>query len=92
MGVNSDEDREKLKQTIQEQKLNWRSFWDYSETDGIAGPIAKQWQIQGWPTIYVIDADGIIRFKNVRGEKLERAVEHVLSEMGHVVDLSTVGK
>ena len=32
-------------------------------------------------TIYVIDAKGVIRFKNVRGEKMDAAVDKLLAEM-----------
>ena len=35
----------------------------------------------GWPTIYVLDARGVIRYKNVRGEALDQAVDALLAEM-----------
>jgi hypothetical protein len=38
--------------------------------------------VQGWPTIYVLDAKGVIRFKNPRGEKLGQVVDELLAEMG----------
>ena len=34
----------------------------------------------GWPTIYVIDSKGLIRYKNVRGEKMDAAVDTLLKE------------
>ena len=39
------------------------------------------------PTIYVIDKDGVIRFKNVRGRLLDEAIETLLGEMGEKVKL-----
>ena len=33
------------------------------------------------PTIYVVDAKGVIRFKNVRGEAMDKAVDQLLKEM-----------
>ncbi len=33
------------------------------------------------PTVYVIDAKGMIRFINVRNKKLEEAVESLLAEL-----------
>jgi len=66
IGVNSDRDREQLKQTVKEKKLTWRSFWDGGSTQG---PIATAWNIQGWPTTYVIDHEGVIRAKNAHGDK-----------------------
>ena len=46
-----------------------------------SGPISTRWNVSGWPTIYVIDAEGRIRFKNVRGEKMDAAVDELLKEM-----------
>jgi hypothetical protein len=78
IGVNSDTDKEKLKKRMTEEKITWRSFWN--GPDGTEGPIAKAWNVRGWPTIYVLDSKGTIRFKNLRGEQLEKAVEELLKE------------
>src|SRR4051812_28532311 len=77
VGVNSDESREKLKKVLEKEKITWRSFWN----GGTGGPISKQWNVHGWPTIYVLDAGGIIRHKNLRDKQLEEAVEKLLKEM-----------
>ena len=37
--------------------------------------------MQSWPTIYVLDGTGKIRFKNVRGEAMDKAVDELLKEM-----------
>jgi hypothetical protein len=78
IGVNSDKDREALKQTMLDEKITWRSFWNGGST---SGPISTRWNVSGWPTIYVIDAEGRIRFKNVRGEKMDAAVDELLAEL-----------
>jgi|SRR5215203_3679688 len=57
LGVNSDDDREQLKETIAKEKLTWRSFWDGGST---SGPIASRWNVSGWPTLYLIDHTGTI--------------------------------
>ena len=79
LGVNSDTDRNKLKGTLKEENITWRNWWDGG---GTSGPIASQWNVHGWPTIYVVDAKGVIRFKNVRGEKMDEAVDKLLKEIG----------
>lgn len=61
LGVNSDTDRESLKETLREEEITWRSFWD-SDT---SGPIASAWEIQGWPSVFLIDHKGIIRARSV---------------------------
>ena len=85
IGVNSDRDREKLKETLKKKDITWRSFWNGPE--GTRGPISKKWNVRGWPTIYVLDAEGKIRFKNVRGEKMDEAIQELLAEIDVKVDL-----
>ena len=34
----------------------------------------------GWPTIYLIDAKGIIRYKDVRGKEMDDAIELLVQE------------
>ena len=43
--------------------------------------IAEDWGVYGFPTIFVLDAEGKIRFKDVRGEGLDEAVKQLLDEM-----------
>ena len=74
IGVNSDRDREKLKQRIKEENITWRSFYAGSTR----GPIPKRWNVSGWPTIYVLDHKGVIRAKGVRGPQLEEWIEKLV--------------
>ena len=77
IGVNSDRDREKIKQRMKEENITWRSFWNGGGTNG---PISTRWNVSGWPTIYVIDHKGVIRAKNVRGPQLEKWIEQLVQE------------
>ena len=79
IGVNSDGDLDKLRPRLEEEQITWRSFWN--GPDGTGGPISRAWNVRGWPTIYVLDAQGVIRFKNVRGEAMDKAVDELLAEM-----------
>jgi hypothetical protein len=79
IGVNSDRDKAKLKPRLEEENITWRSFWNGPQ--GTSGPISKAWNVRSWPTIYVLDHKGVIRYKNVRGEKMDEAVETLLAEM-----------
>ncbi len=78
LGINSDP-RENLKKAMEREKITWRSWWDGGSSDG---PIAKKWNVHGWPTIYVLDHKGTIRYKDVRDKQLEEAVETLLKEVG----------
>src|SRR6476620_11819945 len=77
LGINSDSDREKLKEVMRKEQIAWRSWWDGGST---GGPIASRWNVHGWPTVYVLDAKGVIRYKNVREKALDEAVDALLRE------------
>ena len=77
LGVNSDP-KEHLKQVIKKESMTWRSWWDGGDTEG---PIQKAWNIHSWPTTFVLDGKGVIRFKDVRDQQMEDAVEALLKEM-----------
>ena len=79
IGVNSDADLDKLRPRLEEEQISWRSFWNGPK--GTEGPISTAWNVRGWPTIYVIDHKGVIRYKGVRGEKMDEAVDTLLEEM-----------
>ena len=78
IGVNSDRDLDKLRPRLEEEQITWRSFWNGPE--GTGGPIAKDWDVMGWPTIYILDGNGIIRERNKRNEAMEEAVMALLEE------------
>ncbi|MGF1579433.1 MAG: TlpA family protein disulfide reductase [Gemmataceae bacterium] len=78
LGINSDRDREKLKKVLKDKKLTWRSWWNGGST---RGPISTAWKVTGWPTIYVLDEEGVIRYRNVRGPAMDKAVDELLAEL-----------
>ena len=77
LGINGDQDSATAKRAVREREINWRSWWDASAKNE---PISKTWNVRGWPTGYVIDQKGIIRYKNLKGRELEEAVEQLLQE------------
>jgi len=76
IGVNSDPDKDKLRPRLAEENITWRSFWDRDTS----GPIATAWNVQGWPTVYVLDHEGKIRYRDVQGEQLDAAIEKLIAE------------
>jgi hypothetical protein len=79
VGVNSDPDLALLKKRMTEENITWPSFWNGPK--GTYGPISAKWNVKGWPTIYVLDHKGVIRFRGVRGEEMDKAVDELLAEM-----------
>ena len=45
------------------------------------GPIAKRWNVHSWPTIYILDNEGVIRYRDPSGEALEKAVNELLAKI-----------
>jgi hypothetical protein len=76
LGINTDEDRESLPAKIQKEQINWRSWWDASTT----GPITTKWNVRAFPSYYVLDHRGIIRYSNVYGKALDEAIDTLLQE------------
>jgi len=78
LGVNCDDgvDLPKVKAAMAKNKVTWPSFRD----GGKSGPIASAWNVHNWPTIYVLDPKGVVRFRNVRGQALVEAVDALIHE------------
>ena len=53
---------------------------DYASIFGGA-QIASDWGVSAFPTMFILDAEGKIRFKGVRGEALDEAVQELLDEI-----------
>ena len=80
LGVNSDESLTIAIDAKKEERLDYRAWWDGHGEDPRKGPIATAWNITGWPTIYIIDDRGVIRFKGKRHEEMITAVKQLLEE------------
>jgi peroxiredoxin len=76
VGVNSDADRAVARKAYQDNGLAFRSFWDGAR----GGPIATAWEVIGWPTTYVLDGEGVIRFVDLRQEPLLSGVAELIDE------------
>ncbi len=77
VSISADEEKETLTNFLAKEKMPWTHWWS-----GSSGGILEDWDVQYYPTIYVIDAKGIIRHKDLRGAELEKAVEELLVEAG----------
>ena len=77
IGINSDGGRSALNKILTEQKISWRHFVD-GDTNG---PISTKWNVRGWPTIYILDSKGVIRYRDLRDKEMENAVVKLLNEV-----------
>jgi len=76
VSVSADDQKETLTKFLEKEKMPWTHLWS-----GASGGFIDEYQIDSYPTIYVLDAKGIIRYKHVRNEELANAAETLLKEM-----------
>jgi thiol-disulfide isomerase/thioredoxin len=74
VSISADEKKETLTNFLAKEKMPWTHWWNGSE-----GGIIDRWEIEYFPTIYVIDRQGVIRHKDLRGAELEKAVNALLA-------------
>ena len=79
VGVNSDDKLEVAKKGKIDSRLPYRTWWDGHGEKKTEGPIAMAWGVSGWPTTYVLDKDGVIRFAGLRHEDLLKAVAQLMA-------------
>lgn len=61
IGVDGDAVPEDARRAVEHEKMTWPSFWNGK--DGSKGPITSAWDVSDWPTVFVLDAQRVIRFK-----------------------------
>ena len=77
IGVNSDP-KDKVLAALERENITWRSWWDGGKT---GGPIAKEWDVQGWPTLFLIDHKGVIHKEwlgSPSNDVLDAAIEELV--------------
>lgn len=84
IGVNGDGVLADAQRAVAHEQMTWPSFWNGK--GGSDGPISSAWNISGWPTVYVLDANGIIRLKfegygDVTSNILNGSVEVLMKEL-----------
>lgn len=75
LGINSDPDRSVLKERFKEEKITWPNI-----CEGSGGAISKQFNVRMYPTVFVLDHEGIIRHRNLRDAELDRAVNELIKK------------
>jgi len=73
--VMADTDVRTVRQSQGKKEITWLALWD-----GPSGPIATSWNVQAFPTIYVLDAGGVIRARDLGAIDLPEVVGRLLKE------------
>jgi len=83
VGVSADEEKETAKDFLARNKLPWNQWWSGNESG-----MVDDWNVKSFPSIYVIDAKGVIRldpdgfydFGEDRDKKLAELVNDLVKE------------
>jgi len=57
LGVASDEDPARFRELSKQNNVSWPSVWD----GGRSGPVARSYNVRVFPTLYLIDSQGVIQ-------------------------------
>jgi peroxiredoxin len=76
IGINCDYSRKSLESTLHESQITWPTIYD-----GRNGVLAREWNVQGTPTRYVLDHHGIIRYRGNDVTRLEETVRDLIKKL-----------
>ena len=75
VSISADDELKTLRDFLAKEPMPWTHWWP-----GLGAKFFDDWNIQHYPTIYVLDPKGVIRYTEIRGEELEKAVNTLLKE------------
>src|SRR5262249_45278525 len=83
VSISADEEPKKVQDFLKKNPMPWTHWFN-----GPEGGAIDDWEIDGFPTIIVVDARGVIRFKDdvekpvlVREKELDAAVDKLVKEV-----------
>lgn len=76
ISISVDEEKETVEKFHKKKPMPWVHWFN-----GHEGGVLDSWNVNSFPTIYVIDSNGIIRAKNIREKELDKKVDELLEEM-----------
>ncbi|RMF80983.1 MAG: TlpA family protein disulfide reductase [Planctomycetota bacterium] len=76
LGINSDSDRSGLKERFEKEGVTWPQIYE-----GNSRAISEKWNVRAYPTLYVIDQQGVIRKRGFLPEpEIAKAVKELLAK------------
>src|SRR5438067_12082404 len=75
LGVNCDQERETLQLVSYRDRITWRNWWN-----GEREQYTREYGVRSFPATFVLDGQGVIRYRNLRGPELDAAVEGLVRE------------
>ena len=73
----ADKEKATVETFLKTTEMPWAHWWAGGEGDELRAAL----HIRSYPTIFVLDGRGVIRYKGVRGKKMDEAVDALLAEL-----------
>jgi thiol-disulfide isomerase/thioredoxin len=89
LGVDCDRDKGEARKVMERERMTWPSWFDGTPGEG---PIVARYHIRGYPTVFVFDARGIIRSKNVSFTSVDTIIYESLKEVSQPSRAGSVAK
>jgi thiol-disulfide isomerase/thioredoxin len=75
VSISGDDDKETVENFIKKNPMPWTHWFN-----GPDGGVVEDWNVKYFPTIFVLDTKGVIRYKDLREKELDDAVEILVRE------------
>ena len=79
LGVNCDYTPQDARAVIARESITWPNWFDGDPR--LEAPIKTRYHLQGLPAVFLLDAHGVIRAKNLRGQAFRDTIETMVKEL-----------
>ena len=76
LGVDCEANKDQARGAMARERMTWPNWYDGAPG---TGPIARRYQVQGYPSVFILDAKGVIRGRGA--VQLHQAVDKLLEQM-----------
>ena len=76
IGIDTDRDLASFKEQCKRQGITWRNSFQGST----AGPLCRAWGVFKFPTLYILDGKGVIRYVDAFEDAFEKSVDQLVAE------------
>jgi thiol-disulfide isomerase/thioredoxin len=74
LGVDCEPDKDKARKVMARERMTWPNWYDGPQGEG---PIARRYHIRGYPSVFFIDAKGIIRSRDGAFDQVDKLLDEI---------------
>ena len=82
VGISFDQDRQRLEDVVKRENISWPQYFDGAGRDAAPG---KEFGIRHWPSMWLLDRNGVIRFISA-GAGMDRKISELLKQSANPVN------